>query len=285
MQPKLSQFVDIVMQDPAVDNANGFVGRRQHEHRRACSSRSSRSSSARSPPTRSSRACAPKLAHVPGATLLPAARPGPAHRRPRRRRPVPVHAAGRRLRRALRLGAARARRRCAKLPELADVNSDQQNKGLQASLVDRPRDRLAPGHHAAGDRRHALRRVRPAPGLDDVHAAEPVPRRHGGRAGVLAEPRRPASTSTCAPRPATSCRSRAFTRYAPVDGAARRQPPGPVPVGHDLLQPAAPASRSATPSTRSSRAEAEMRAARRRSAAASRARRRRSRPRSPTSRS
>ena len=72
-----------------------------------------------------------------------------------------------------------APRSCEKLqalPELRDVASDQQNQGLQARLViDRDtasRLGITPQMH----RRHALRRLRPAPGLDHVHAVEPVPR-------------------------------------------------------------------------------------------------------------
>ena len=53
---------------------------------------------------------------------------------------------------------------------------------------DRPRHRLAPeaqpGHH----RRHALRRLRPARRLHHLQPAQPVPRGHGARAAVLAEP-------------------------------------------------------------------------------------------------
>ena len=45
----------------------------------------------------------------------------------------------------------------------------------------RPRHGLAPGHHAADHRQHALRRVRPAPSLDHVHAVEPVSRGAGSR--------------------------------------------------------------------------------------------------------
>ena len=86
------------------------------------------------------------------------------------------------LARAARLGAADPRARCAQLPELADVNTDQQDKGLQTSLViDRDaaaRLGVTPRH----DRHHAERRLRPAPGLDDLHAAQPVPRGDGGRA-------------------------------------------------------------------------------------------------------
>ena len=54
----------------------------------------------------------------------------------------------------------------------------------------RPRHRVAAGHHAVDDRQHALRRLRAAPGLDDVHAAEPVSRGAGSEAGVPAGPRR-----------------------------------------------------------------------------------------------
>ena len=68
---------------------------------------------------------------------------------------------------------------CASCPSLRDVNTDQQNHGLQTTLDDRPRHRRAAGHHAAADRQRALRRLRAAPGLDDVHGAEPVSRRDG----------------------------------------------------------------------------------------------------------
>ena len=44
------------------------------------------------------------------------------------------------------------------LPKLRDVASDQQNGGLQAGAGDRPQHRVALRHHAADDRRHAVRR-------------------------------------------------------------------------------------------------------------------------------
>ena len=52
---------------------------------------------------------------------------------------------------------------------------------LQEHICDRSGDGVAAGHHAAPDRQHALRRVRPAADVDDVHAAESVPRRAGSR--------------------------------------------------------------------------------------------------------
>ncbi len=87
------------------------------------------------------------------------------------------------------------RRRCsARLREAAascvDVSSDQQNSGLQASLVIDRDTASRLGIPPQADRRHALRRLRAAPGLDHLHAAQPVPRGAGGRAAVLAEPGR-----------------------------------------------------------------------------------------------
>ena len=67
----------------------------------------------------------------------------------------------------------------------------------------RPRHRRALRHLAAADRQHPLRRLRPAPGLDHVHVAEPVSRGDGSGAAILAEPAEPARKSTCAP-PAAS---------------------------------------------------------------------------------
>ena len=68
------------------------------------------------------------------------------------------------------------------LPKLRDVASDQQNQGLQIDAGDRSRHRFAPGHHAADDRRCALRRLRAAADLDDLHAAQSVSRRAGSQA-------------------------------------------------------------------------------------------------------
>ena len=48
----------------------------------------------------------------------------------------------------------------------------------------RPRHGLAPGNHALGDRSDAVRRLRPAPGLHHVHAAQPIPRDSGSEAGL-----------------------------------------------------------------------------------------------------
>ena len=62
--------------------------------------------------------------------------------------------------------------------------SDLQDRGLQAYL-DIDRDAAEPARRQrVGDRRRALRRVRPAADLDDLHPGEPVPRGARGRAAV-----------------------------------------------------------------------------------------------------
>ena len=131
---------------------------------------------------------------------LPAVGAGSADRQPRQPHAVPVHARGRRPGGARRVGAASWSTSSARRPSLEDVASDQQNAGLQASLDDRSRHRVAPRHLAAGDRRHALRRLRPAAGLDDLHAAQPVPRHPRGEARASSsDPRR--STRSTSARP------------------------------------------------------------------------------------
>ena len=90
---------------------------------------------------------------------------------------------GRRPGGARRVGAARWSTELRKEPRLqATSPATRRAAGLQVSLDDRPRHRLAPRHLAAGDRRHALRRLRAAPGLDHLHAAQSLPRHPRGEA-------------------------------------------------------------------------------------------------------
>ena len=120
------------------------------------------------------------------------------------------------------MGAARASRRCATLPELSRRRERSSRvAGLGVALDDRSRHGLAPRRLAAGHRRHALRRLRPAAGLDHLHPAEPLPRHPRGEARVPEEPRRARSRSTCARRPASRCRSRRSCTCAPTP---RRSP-------------------------------------------------------------
>ena len=114
------------------------------------------------------------------------------------------------------------------LPELRDVSSDQQDKGLRVALdIDRATAaRLR--HHPAAHRRHPLRRLRPAPGLHDLHRAEPVPGDSGGQA------RLPAAGPTGLESIYLRGSSGGQVPLAPSPGhgdnrAAGHQPPGAVP--------------------------------------------------------
>ena len=159
------------------------------------------------------------------------------------------------------MGAA-VRREPAELPELRDVRSDQQNRrAADAACIDRSRHRLAARHHAADDRRHALRRVRPAADLDDLHAAEPVPRRPRGAARSSATDPDDARTSlyVAVGRRRHRCRSAPSTTTS-------RQRTAPLAVNHQGQFPVGDASRStwrrarrwATRSRRSRRRSSEL---------------------------
>ena len=118
--------------------------------------------SARSRPTRSSRACAASSPQSPGANLFlqPVQDIRIGGRQSNAQYQYTLQADDLAELRAweprIRAGAV------ARCRELADVNTDQQDKGLQTSLVDRSRRRVAARRHAAADRHHAERRVRPA---------------------------------------------------------------------------------------------------------------------------
>ena len=105
----------------------------------------------------------------------------------------------------------RAARSC---PSWRDVASDQQDGGLQLTLVIDRDTASRLGITAAGDRRHALRRLRPAPGLDDLHPAQPVPRHPRGRSPSSSRTRDALDQHLRARRqPASRCRSSTFARY------------------------------------------------------------------------
>ena len=77
-----------------------------------------------------------EMAVVPGAYLVPAGRAGYPRRRPGQQCAVSIHPASPHRGGALTNGRRRSRRRCsANTSVLADVNSDQQNKGLEIALV------------------------------------------------------------------------------------------------------------------------------------------------------
>ena len=72
------------------------------------------------------------------------------------------------------------------MPELRDVNSDQQDQGLATNLVIDRDTASRLGITRRNDRRGALRRFRPARSLDHVHGAEPVFRGDGGGSAISA---------------------------------------------------------------------------------------------------
>ena len=161
----------IVVQDPAVDNVNALRGRRQrHEHRPHVRRPEGRRTSASCRADAGHRAAAAEARRSPRGDPLPPVGPGPAHRRPPERGAVPVHAAGRRRATSSTSGRRRCSQRMRKIPGARRRQQRPADQGPRGLADDRPRDGLAARRHAAGDRRHALRRLRPAAGLDDVHA-------------------------------------------------------------------------------------------------------------------
>ena len=89
------------------------------------------------------------------------------------------------------------------------------------------------------DREHALRRVRPAAGVDDLHADQRVLGRDGAAAAVPAGRRRARQAVGALARAVRSCRSApsrsSRTRVGPGDGESLR----PAAVGDGVVQPRA----------------------------------------------
>jgi hypothetical protein len=116
------------------------------------------------------------------ARAVPAGGAGHPRRRPAEQRAVSIHAAGRRLDSSTRLGAEADSARIAEVPR-----THRRQFRTSRTRACRPTSRStatprAARRHARADRQHALRRVRPAPGVDDLQSAQPVSRGHGGRA-------------------------------------------------------------------------------------------------------
>ena len=122
-------------------------------------------------------------------------------------------------------------------PELRDVSSDQQDKGLRLNVsIDRSTaSRLR--HPAAGHRRYPLRRVRAADGIDHLYAVEPVPGHSSRQTRVHAGPDATGIhlSARCGRRSGAALR---LHRGVRDNGPPPREPSGAVPVGHRLLQPA-----------------------------------------------
>ncbi len=132
MQPKLSEFMRTVMQDPAIENAAGFLGGSANTGRFFASLKPKEDRDATVDQVIAR--LRGRLAHVPGATLYLQAvqdvrvggRFGAAQYQYTLQGDDPKD---------LFQWAPRVYERLRRLRELADVNSDQQDKGLQASLT------------------------------------------------------------------------------------------------------------------------------------------------------
>jgi multidrug efflux pump len=133
MQPKLAEFVRVVMQDPAVESANGFLGGGTTNTGRMFIGLKPKEDRDADPDQVIGRLRG-KLAHVPGATLYLqpvqdlriGGRPGAAQYQYTLQGDDTTE---------LFAWAPRVLDRLRKLKELTDVNSDQLNKGLQSSLT------------------------------------------------------------------------------------------------------------------------------------------------------
>ncbi len=189
MKEKLTQFMRVVMKDPAVESTVSFTGGGggTNTARMFVSLKplGQRKDSAEKVIAR----LRPKLSHIPGANLVMV--------------PVQDVNVGGRMSQAqfqytlqgdnlqdLMGWAPQLYRAMQKMPQLRDVSSDLQNHGLQVNVVI-DRDTAARlGITPAGDRQRARRRLRAAAGLGDVQRHQPVPRGHGGRPAVQQQPRR-----------------------------------------------------------------------------------------------
>ena len=193
--------------------------------------------------------------------------------------PIPIHLAGRRSRRTERAGRPRCWRRCDSCrscrtspptsrstapPSTLTIDRDQAARfGIQPQLID---DTL---YDAFGQRQVTQYFTQ----LNSYHVVMEV------AAGDAGRPDARSTRSTSNRRsPASRCRCRPSSVRHDAGQPAVGQPPGPVPGGDAVLQSGGRASRSAKPSTPSSRPRRRW-ACRPRWSAASRARRRPSRPR------
>ena len=91
----------------------------------------------------------------------------------------------------LRTWAARLAERMKTKPQLIDVNTDQEDHGLESFITIDLGQGGSPASDQQADRQHPLRRLWPTAGVDDLQGDQPVQGRHGGRPAVLPGPDRP----------------------------------------------------------------------------------------------
>ena len=174
-----------------------------------------------------------RVAGGPGHHAVSAAGAGPHRRGSSQPHAVPVHPRGPQRGRARHLDGEvhRSAQAIARAQRRRKRSADPGPADLARH---RPCHRIAPRDHSLRDRQCAVRRVRPAPGLDAVHAAQPVPCGAGGRASLPERARQAAGHLS-----AELDRTGPAERDHPSgngDGAARHQPPGSVPGLDHLLQ-------------------------------------------------
>ena len=103
--------------------------------------------------------------------------------------------------------------------ELRDVADRPADRRHHRDADHRPRRGRPLRHPAAGDRRHALRRVRPAPGDAVLHPGEHLPPDPGGAARAAERPGHARQALRQVGAPARRCRCRTFVKVdttAPV---------------------------------------------------------------------
>ena len=188
MRRKFRQFMEIVREDPAIESVAGFTGGFSTNSGFVFATLKPLSERKMSADQVIAR-LRPKLAQVPGANLFLQAvqdirvggrQSNAQYQFTLQADSLPdLYTWGPKLVEALRQDQS----------VITDVDSDQQQRGLQVNLTI---DRDAAARLGVSTRAHlvdALRRLRPAPGLDHLQCAEPVSRRHGGLARVLGQPR------------------------------------------------------------------------------------------------
>ena len=234
-QEELSQ---IVQADPAVDSIAMFIGgggTALNSGRMYVTLEAARP--ARCQCAADHRAAEAEARKGRGRPTLHAGLPGRAPRRPRHAHAVRIHAAGCQSRRAERVGAEDPGRD-AEAAAIARRRHRPADPGHHADDDDRPRYRVALRHPAAIDRRHAVRRVRPAPGHPVFHPTQQLSRDPGNPAGNAGQARhaRQALHQVAADR-----RRGAAVGVLQMDddtGApAVDRPSGPVSGDHHQLQP------------------------------------------------
>jgi multidrug efflux pump len=125
------------------------------------------------------------------------------------------------------------------VPALRDVSTDQQDQGLATALVIDRGDGIEARREPAGDRQHPLRRLRPAPGIHDVHSAQPVSRCPRGPAELPPKPRGPSGylRARRERQPAGGGSAQRADPSGGHDGGAGHRASGAVPGGDLVVQP------------------------------------------------